>query len=108
MTTGVKSDWIGNCIGSLYRHTMEMEQMMACLLDEIRTNQTKADTNLKEMKEEMTTRLKAKIDTNQEKTIVKLDAHHERMMTRMDYQLEKMVACLEKRRPRIWRQIQKK
>jgi hypothetical protein len=36
---------------------MEMEQMMACLLaemkDEIRTNQAKANVNLKEIKEEM-------------------------------------------------------
>jgi hypothetical protein len=66
------------------------------------------DTNPKEMKEEMTIRLKAKIETNQEKMIAKLDAHHKRMMTKMDYQPEKMEACLERWRPLIWRQIPKK
>jgi hypothetical protein len=71
------SDWANNWIedtGSLYRHTMKMEQMMEHLLSEIRTNQSmmdslascmdvgqvKSDADLKEMKEEM----KAKLDSN--------------------------------------------
>jgi hypothetical protein len=32
VTSGVRSRGIGNCIGSLYRHTMEMEQMMTHML----------------------------------------------------------------------------
>jgi hypothetical protein len=38
MTTGVRSGWIGDRSKKLYRHTVEMEQMMACLLAEIKTN----------------------------------------------------------------------
>jgi hypothetical protein len=66
--------------------------MMARLLAERRTNQAKAGANLKEMKEEMTVRLEAKIDGK----MAKLDTHHERMMGRLDFQLEKIEACLEK------------
>jgi hypothetical protein len=47
---------------------MEMEQMMACLLAEmkaeIRTNQANTDTSLKEIKEEMMERLEAMIQNN--------------------------------------------
>jgi transcription termination factor NusB len=57
MPTGVRSGWIGDLSKKLYCHIMEMEQMMACLLAEIRTNQEKTDANeakmdasLKEMK----------------------------------------------------------
>jgi hypothetical protein len=66
---------------------MEVEQMMACLLEEMRTNQAKADTNLKLIKED--------IKTNQE-MLAKLEANQERMMAQMDSQLEKMEACLGK------------
>jgi hypothetical protein len=99
------SEVVGLEIGSLYRHTTKMEQIeeiMARLLAEIRTNrkeiranQVQADANLKGMKGEMTARLEAKIQNNQErmeanqgKIMAKLDAHHERMMARMDSQLE--------------------
>jgi hypothetical protein len=36
MTAGVRRGWIGDYIGSLYRCTMEMEQMILILLAEIR------------------------------------------------------------------------
>jgi hypothetical protein len=71
---------------------MEVEQMMACLLEEMKTNQTKMDANLREMKEEML----AKMEANQGKLMAKLDAHHERMMTKIDSQLAVMEACLGK------------
>jgi hypothetical protein len=45
--------WAEDDIASLYRHTVETEQMMARLLAEVRTNQTKADANLKDIKEEL-------------------------------------------------------
>jgi hypothetical protein len=54
---------------------------MACLLEEMRANQAKADANLREMKEEM---------------LAKLDAHHGRMLARIDSQLEKIQSCLGK------------
>jgi hypothetical protein len=67
---------------------MEVEQMMVCLLEEIRKNrakkdaeQAKTDATLKRIKEEMP---------------AKLDAHHESMMARMNSQLMKMKACLGK------------
>jgi hypothetical protein len=37
VTSGVSSDWIGDSSKKLYCHTMEMEQMMACLLAEMKT-----------------------------------------------------------------------
>jgi hypothetical protein len=40
-------------IGSLYRHTIEMEQLMEFLLAEIRAKQAKTNANLKETKGEM-------------------------------------------------------
>jgi hypothetical protein len=95
MTTGVRSGWIANYIGLSCRHIMEMEEMMAHLLAEmkaeIRTNQAKADTSLKEMM----ARLEAMIKNNQENMMAKLDAHHEMMIVRMDSQLEKMEAAVE-------------
>jgi hypothetical protein len=41
VTSGVRSAWIGDCSKKLYINTMEMEQMMACLLTEMKTNQAK-------------------------------------------------------------------
>jgi uncharacterized protein YgiM (DUF1202 family) len=84
---------------------MEMEQMMALLLAEKkakrRTNQAKADADLKEIEEEMTARLETMIqktqermETNQEKNgqvrcpIRKDDGQ-------MDSQLEKMEAAVD-------------
>jgi hypothetical protein len=74
---------------------MEVEQMTACLLAEIRTsrvkmnaNQAKADTNLREMR--------AGQEVVKQEMLAKLDAHHERMMVRMDSWLKKMEACLGK------------
>jgi hypothetical protein len=68
-----------------------MEQMMARLLDEIRTNQAKADANLKDMKEEIIARLEAKIDANQEKLEDRIAANNEKfevlrgnLVSRMD------------------------
>jgi transcription initiation factor IIE alpha subunit len=53
----------------VYRHIMEMEQMMTCVLDEMKaeitTNQAKVDANLKQMKEEIMARLEAMIQNNQ-------------------------------------------
>jgi hypothetical protein len=43
---------------------MEVEQMMECLLAKMNANQAKADSNLKEMKEELMARTEAKIDAN--------------------------------------------
>jgi hypothetical protein len=64
-------------VGLLYRQTMETEQMMACLLVEIRSNQemlakleTKVDINLRGMMAEIRTsleRMEAKIEPNNEK-----------------------------------------
>jgi hypothetical protein len=52
---------------------------MACLLAEtkaeIRTNQVKADTSLKEMKEEMTARLEAKIEALRGTVLSRMDIH---------------------------------
>jgi hypothetical protein len=47
VTAGVRSGWTGHCIGSLSlnHHTMEVEQMMAHLLAEIRTSRVKMDAN---------------------------------------------------------------
>jgi hypothetical protein len=44
-----------DCLVYFYRHTMEMEQMMECLLAEIRANQDKTDANLKEIIAKMRT-----------------------------------------------------
>jgi hypothetical protein len=49
VTTGVTNGWTEDHSKKLYRRTMEMEQMTAYLLTEIRTNQAKAGANLKEM-----------------------------------------------------------
>jgi uncharacterized coiled-coil protein SlyX len=101
--------WIVDCSKKLYRHKMGMEQMMACLLDEIkaeiRTNQAKTVAYLRQMiasqellKEEMLAKMetnKERMEANQEKVDAKLDAHHERMMVRMDSQLEKMEATVD-------------
>jgi endo-alpha-1,4-polygalactosaminidase (GH114 family) len=64
---------------------------MERLLAKMEANQAKTDANLKEMKEEMTARLEAMIQTNQERMEVnqgnmmaKLDAHHDRTLARMD------------------------
>jgi hypothetical protein len=105
MTTGVRSGWIANYIGLSCCHIMEMDQMMARLLAkmkaEIRTNEAKADTSLKEMM----TRLEAMMQNSQEKMMAKLGAHHKIMMVRMDSQLEKMETTVETIRTRvpIWR-----
>jgi hypothetical protein len=61
---------------------MEMEQMKACLLAEMKTNQAKTNANLMEMR--------ASQELLKEEMLAKLDGHHERMMTRMDFQLYKM------------------
>jgi hypothetical protein len=54
--TGVRSGWIGTCIGLLYRHTVEMKQMMTRLLARKRAEiRIKEDANLKKMKAEMRT-----------------------------------------------------
>lgn len=44
--------WAEDYVGSLYRHTEETEKLVARLLAEIRTNETKADSNLEDIKEE--------------------------------------------------------
>jgi hypothetical protein len=44
VTTGVRSGLIGDCNKRVYRHTMEMEQMMALLLAEIRKTERKYET----------------------------------------------------------------
>jgi hypothetical protein len=67
----------------LYNDTMEMEQMMACLLEEMRTNHTKADDNLGEMKEEMM----AKMEINKERMDAKIGANNKKfevLVSRMD------------------------
>jgi hypothetical protein len=78
VTSGVRIGWIGEYSKKLYRHTMEMEQTMAILLAEIRTDQVKVDTILKEIKEEM----RAGKELLKEKILGKLNAHHERMMAK--------------------------
>jgi hypothetical protein len=83
---------------------MEMEKMMAYLLAEMKINQAKTVTNLKEMKYEMRAsheelmavmktghkELMAITEINQEKMMAKSDVHHERMKARIDSQLQKM------------------
>jgi hypothetical protein len=66
---------------------MEVEQMLACLLAEIRTSGDKIKASLKEtradqkcMKEEM----RAGQEFLKEEMLAKLNFHHERMMGRMD------------------------
>jgi hypothetical protein len=99
MTTGVSKGWIGHCIGSLNHHTVEVEQMMACLLAEVRTNreklavsEAKPDASLREVREEM----RACQELLKEEMLGKLDAYHERMIARMDSWLEQMEVCLGK------------
>jgi hypothetical protein len=41
--------WIEGCIAALYRHTMEMQQMMKRLVAEIRASHTEMDANLREI-----------------------------------------------------------
>jgi hypothetical protein len=65
---------------------MEIEQMMAHLLAEIRTNREETRAGQEFLKEEILTEK----ETNQEKMMSKLNASHEVMMARMDSQLEKM------------------
>jgi hypothetical protein len=65
----------GECSKKLYRHTVEMQQMMECLLAKMDANQAKMDANLSKMRDKM---------------LEKLHAHHERLMARMNFQLEKM------------------
>jgi hypothetical protein len=65
MAIGVRSGWIGNCIGSFYCHTMEMEKMMARVLAEIkaeirrpRRKEGKAESHDTEQPRKMDTILK--------------------------------------------------
>jgi hypothetical protein len=53
---------------------MEMEQLMARLLAEIRTNQAKADASLREMRAEML----AKMETKQERLDARIEANNEK------------------------------
>jgi tRNA/tmRNA/rRNA uracil-C5-methylase (TrmA/RlmC/RlmD family) len=74
---------------------MELEQMMARLLAEIRTKTEKMHANQAEMKANHAKthanlrEMRAGQELLKEEMLVKLDAHHERMMARMDSQLEK-------------------
>jgi hypothetical protein len=97
-----------------------MEQMMACLLsemkaeirttgEEMKTNQAKMDANLKEMKEGMTARLEAKLGANNEMVVLlqgtffswldahqaKIEAHHEEWMATMKASQERMKAMVD-------------
>jgi hypothetical protein len=73
-----------------------MEEMMACLLAEMKINQAKTNANLKEM------RVSQKL--LKEEMLAKLNGHHERMMARMDsHQLYKMEAHLATMGARGWR-----
>jgi hypothetical protein len=86
---GLIDYWIEDCIVYLHRHTVMMEEMIACLLAEIRTDQEL-------LKEKML----AKMKTNQEKVMVKFDAHHDKLMVIMKAGQENtevmMYVCLEK------------
>jgi hypothetical protein len=82
---------------------MEMEQMMAYLLAnikaEIRTSQAKTDATLKELKagqEHLKDEILTKMEINQEKMMAKLDASHQRLMARIDSKLETVKTCLGK------------
>jgi hypothetical protein len=54
MITGVRSGWVGDRSKNLHRHAMEMEQIMARLLTDIKTetriNKGKTDATLKGIK----------------------------------------------------------
>jgi hypothetical protein len=54
----------------------------------------------------------ARTDSTQEDIKAKMDSYHEKLMTIMKASKEKIEAvreaCLERRRPRIWSQVQKK
>jgi hypothetical protein len=66
--------------GSSYRYTVEMEQMTARLLAEIRTNQAKTDAKLTEMKvneREMITEMDARLE-GAEACIGKFEANREK------------------------------
>jgi uncharacterized protein YPO0396 len=90
------------------------------LPEEIKTNQAKADANLKEMKEEMLAKMEARIkannekfkilrdtlvsqmvshhartEANQEEMIAKLDTYHERMGAGVNAWQEEVTACQE-------------
>jgi hypothetical protein len=99
------------------------EQIVACLLAEIRTNrdetrtnqerleakiEAKADATLRETEAEIRTN-QGMMEISQEEMKAKMDAHHERIEANMDAWLEEMkawrrqtTACLEGQRP-IWR-----
>jgi hypothetical protein len=51
---------------------MEIEQMMAPLLEEMRTNQAKMDANFKEIKKDIRTNYK-KMNASQERMIAEVD-----------------------------------
>jgi hypothetical protein len=68
-----------------------MEQNMAHLLAEIRTNREERGADQELLKEEIL----AKMETNQERMNAKSDAHHEKMMDWMDSQLEKMETTVD-------------
>jgi endo-alpha-1,4-polygalactosaminidase (GH114 family) len=99
-----------------------MELMLAKLdsfREEIKTNQSKADADVEEMKEEMLAKMEARIKANNEKfevlpdtlislmdahyarteanqeMIAKLDTHHERMRASVNAWQEEMTACQE-------------
>jgi hypothetical protein len=76
---------IEDCIVQLYRHIMEMEQMIARLLAEMKA-EMKAD------REELTATLEAKLQANETKT----DANLGEMMASLDAHYERMMSCLGK------------
>jgi hypothetical protein len=92
MTIGI-STWIGDRSKKLYHHTMEMEQMMARLLAEMKSNQAKMVTSLKEIrvgqefvKEEILAKAETRAYANNEKfedlgdtPIFRVDIHQARI-----------------------------
>jgi hypothetical protein len=81
MTAIVRCDWIGVCSKKLYYHTIEMEQMMAHLLSEIRTTQVVMIAGQEDLKDEMSAgqelleeEMLANIDDNQEEMEARIDA----------------------------------
>jgi hypothetical protein len=81
---------IGDCRKKICGHTVKMEEIMARLKAEIRTNREEIRAGQQRQKAEM----RAHQEFLKEEMLAKLDASHERLMFSMDSELEKLETCL--------------
>jgi hypothetical protein len=95
VTTGVGSGWTVDRSKKIYHHTMEIEQMLARLLAERKTNQEHLKEEIRVGQEHLKEEMRAGQKLLTEKMMAKLHAHHERMMARMDSHLDKIKATVD-------------